>query len=530
MTAEKQKMPNIMIWSWMSSVLHLSCNELLIFAYIFSMSFDNIHRCYTTLNAMEDWFSLSRQAVSRRIQNMVDQELLTKQTLVDSGFIKHNSYSVNMAKVTELCENSDYDTYKNFIESYGSALKQRFPADEIKIDNYLDSLIQWHEVKDTQVCLTMKQISDILLYEDAPDTITEVIELVSKQTKRVVPKVIKSPVSEPSITSDGSLFADIAPKKKPRLTRSMQAQEDKRQMAVDFVVHNYSGNEEIIDAINEYLDTPEGKKFTPDQWRKQLNNMYTYGITPERILEGINLSCANGWKSLYPKANGEADMRKKMELIDDYVSKECNNDSEIKDVLYAYLFEVPKAKSFSANQFKYALDDLSEICTTNEAKLQSIKMAYKRGWSALAYADSTVSASDAVVDMEPKHAAVNDFIKAGYYYLVDGLQDVLHKYVDTTANGRSMSLDAFKIVLENLRLYCLNDSEKISKVKLAIQNNYKYFATEDYAETRRLATKSEDRESAARSADHFRMTAVYAEMCKNPNNPKLRGVKLRGGD
>ena len=274
MTAEKQKMPNIMIWSWMSSVLHLSCNELLIFAYIFSMSFDNIHRCYTTLNAMEDWFSLSRQAVSRRIQNMVDQELLTKQTLVDSGFIKHNSYSVNMAKVTELCENSDYDTYKNFIESYGSALKQRFPADEIKIDNYLDSLIQWHEVKDTQVCLTMKQISDILLYEDAPDTITEVIELVSKQTKRVVPKVIKPPVSEPSITSDGSLFADIAPKKKPRLTRSMQAQEDKRQMAVDFVVHNYSGNEEIIDAINEYLDTPEGKKFTPDQWRKQLNNMY----------------------------------------------------------------------------------------------------------------------------------------------------------------------------------------------------------------------------------------------------------------
>lgn len=527
MADREEQMPNIIVWSWMSSALHLKGTELIIFAYIYNVSFDSIHRCYTTLASMEQWFGMTRQAVSRRIQNLVDSGYLTKQTNVEnSGFVKHNSYSVNMANVTEACEASDFDTYKNFIDSYGSVLKSRFPNDAMKIDDYLETLIQWHRTKDVRVTLTMKEISDILLSDDVSDSISDIVGIVA-QYKKPKPITKSSFVEKSAPKISRSLFdVQSKPKRNSKAALKKQWQDENRKMTVDFVVHNLGGNEEIISAVNRFLETDAGKNYTPDQWRQQLNNMYEYGITEDRILSGVNTSYMNGYKSLYVRDRNESDMRKKMKMIEDYVSSECENNTEIKELLLSYLFEVPKARSYSANQFKLILKDLSDLCPTIQDKIASVIYSYTHGYSALAYKASTSQDVSDTVDIDEKHEAVENFIKSGYYYLTDGLAESLHTYIDTTQNGKSMSVDAFRIALENLRLYCLNDSDKVAKVKLAIQNDYKYFATEDYAETRKLRAKQEDRESAAHSADHFRMSRIFAELNSNPNNPKLVGVEV----
>lgn len=528
MTDKSDKMPNIIVWTWMSSVLHLSGMELLIFAYIYSVSFDSVHRCHTTLGSMESWFGLTRQAISRRIQSLVDAGFLTKQTSVDtnSGFIKHNSYSVNMLRVTEMCEEADFDAYKNFIDSYGSVLKARFPSEVVSIDNYLETLIQWHETKDVRVCLTMKQISDILLSDDDASELQDIVKIVSAY-KKVKPRASSTFVEKKKTAKQNTLFDD--PPKKKRNSRSamkMQWFEKKKAMSLDFVYTNLSGNEEILNAINNFLETDNGMNYNPDQWRQQLNNMYEYGITQDRILAGINTSYMNGYKSLYVHDRNEVDMRRKMKLIDEYTENE-----ELKQLLTSWLFDVPKARSYSENQFKLVLGNLSDICPTDDDKINSVMQSYTNGYGALAYKQKFAEDCSAQeVDMSDKVNAIDKFIQDGYYYLVDGLCEALHVYISKTPNGRSMTIDTFNIVLNNLRLFCLNDSDKVSKVNLAIQNNYKYLATEDFAETKRLKSKLETRESAARSADHFRMSMVLAEMKKNPNNPKLKDVSIKAGE
>ena len=119
--------PNIIMWSWMRTVLKLSGSELLIFSYLFSQTFDSVHKCYTCLSDMTEWFGITRQTISRNIDKLVEKNFVSKECLADitNPIIKHNNYSVNTEYITELCENSDYNSYSNFLDSYRMILHQK---------------------------------------------------------------------------------------------------------------------------------------------------------------------------------------------------------------------------------------------------------------------------------------------------------------------------------------------------------------------------------------------------------------------
>lgn len=521
MAEKKSSMPDIMVWSWMSA-LDLSGVELLIFAYIFSNAFDNVHRCYTKLNEMEEWFGLTRQAVSRRIESLVNKNYITKQvtTEINPGFLKHNSYAVNMQTITDILTECDDDVYNNFMSSYGNILKQKFPQDSSRIEDYIQKMCDWHHAKNVQVCLTIKQLSDLMLSEDTVDMATAlgIIEKVKDPKKASKKDFIEKTTKKPNTLFD-------SPKPKSRRTKKNEWDVEKQTMTTDFVYMRLKGNEEILDAIKQFLKTDAGRNYTPDQWHQQLENLYDYGITPERMLSGIRLSYMNGYRSLYLVDKSEVDMRKKMKLIEDYVKNECDDNEELKEVLLSYIFEVPKGKSFSERQFKIALDNLSDICVTTEEKLSSVKNSYAHSYSSLAYRSQT-NDTQIEVDMDEKHKCVDKFISDGYYYMVDGLSEALHSYVNTK-QGKSMDISSFNIVISNFRLFCLNDNDKVAKVLLAIQNNYKYLATEDYDETKKLKAKLESRQSMADSLDHARKSRVIAQKLKTPNDPRLKDVPLR---
>ena len=533
--------PNIVMWSWMRTVLRLCGSELLIFSYIFSQTFDSSHRCYACLVDMEDWFGVTRQTISRNIDRLVEKGFVFKECKQDliNPIIKHNSYMVNIPNVTELCENADKDSYQNFLDSYRSLLKQKFPEDGTKIDDYLNELMTWHENKNLEVCVKLNDLAS-LIYRTSEDNkpITDVLESVRKTNKKLKASPEKSYIDKSSadvlnpkqkkpLSDDGQteLFS-AKPKRKSKKAVRAEWDADKRAMNTDFVYIRIGGNEKLLELLNKFLDTDNGQSYTPNQWEEQLETLYTYGRTPERMIEGVRISYMNNYRQLYIVDKSEVDMDKKLNAIDKYVEEFADNNDELRSLLCSYVTEVPKGKSFTESQFKLQLKTLTSLCKTTEDKIASVEIAYARSYQSLAYPSNSIGNgnSSIVVDEDKKIEKVRSFIKTGYYQLCDGLEDALITYVKETDAGRKMSYNAFCNILDNLRLYCLDDVDKVGKVKLAIQNNSSKFATEDYDETRRLRNKLVTRESKAQSLDRSRQQKVIMAKMKNPNDPRLVDV------
>jgi hypothetical protein len=234
----------------------------------------------------------------------------------------------------------------------------------------------------------------------------------------------------------------------------------------------------------------------------------------------------NNYRQVYILDKSEVDMDKKLNAFDKYVEEFADNNDELRSLLCSYVTEVPKGKSFTESQFKLQLKTLTSLCKTTEDKIASVEIAYARSYQSLAYPSNSMGNgnSSAFVDEDKKIEKIRSFIKTGYYQLCDGLEDALITYVKETDVGRKMSYNAFCNILDNLRLYCLDDVDKVGKVKLAIQNNSSKFATEDYDETRRLRNKLETRESKAQSLDRSRQQKVIMAKMKNPNDPRLVDV------
>lgn len=537
---KKTSIPNIIMWSWMRTVLDLTGTELLIFAFVFSQTFDNLHKCYTCLSEMENWFGITRQTISRNIDNLCAKGFVEKETLHDivNPMIKHNSYKVCVPYITRLCENSDYNSYTNFLDSYGAILKQKFPEDSKTIDQYLESLSTWHKNKDIEVTITLNELAQLICSDSNEEhenySIANMLKNIRKNKVKKNPEyayINKDKLGNEEHKQEQNVGFNFQPKQKRTSTRAKKEEWDKtkREMVHNFVYMRLGGNEELFELLNNFLDTDNGKSYTPAQWSQQLDNLYEKGRTIERMIDGVKTSYMNNYRSLYIADKSEVDIDLKLREIKRYVDDNCEGNAELKDLLEAYVTEVPKGKSYTVKQFKLALSNLSMICKTTEEKINSVKTSYANSYSALAYANNfstNSSTTSTEVDVEKKVESVKNFIANGYYYLCDGLEDALMCYVQTTQAGKSVSAQAFDIMLSNLRIFCLDDADKVSKVNMAIQNNSTKFATEDFEETKQIKSRLQTRESVAQHLDRSRKLAVIKEKQKNPKNEKLIGVTV----
>ena len=537
MSSNKSSIPNIVIWSWMRTVLDLSGTELLLFAFIFSQTFDNVHKVQTCLSEMESWFGITRQTISRNVDSMCSKNYVIKETYQDSinPMIKHNTYRVHIEFITQLCEDSDYSSYNNFLDSYRHVLKQKFPEDSKTIDEYLEDLSTWHKNKDTSVKIKLCELARLVSHTYDPDvSVSDALSKINKTEKTLhksressfIQKDFPEP-SEQTSTSAKKLFSE--PKKKSKKALHNEWDIAKREMSHNFVYMRVGGNEELHELLNNFLDTDNGRSYTPIQWEQQLENLYRYGRTPERMIEGVRTTFMNNYRSLYLVDKSEVDIVEKLNEVDVYVAKEGENSEELKDLLCSYITDVQRGKSSTLKQFRLALKNLSLLCPTLEEKIKSVETSYANGYASLAYPNNKFTQqtnSNTEIDIDKKIDRIHKFISDGYYYLCDGLEDLLISYVKTTSNGKSMSYDKFCIILDNLRLLCLDDDDKIVKVKFAIQNDSDKFATEDFDETRKIKAKFETRETMATSFDRSRKSRVMQAKQRNPKDPRLCNVDL----
>ena len=542
MTNDKKhstSIPNIIVWSWMRTVLNLSGSELLIFAYIFSQTFDNVHKCYTCLSDMEMWFGMSRQTISRNIDKLCARGFAEKEILQDSinPMIKHNNYKVCVEYITKVCERADYDSYSNFLDSYRFILKQKFPDDSSTIDDYLEILSTWHQNKNIKVCVTLNEIAQLISFGDDSANgdvrLSDMLNVIRSNDKiSNVSTQSHSKTSSGATRKTNNLFDSVKPKRKSKKSKQLEWYTEKKNITQNFVYMRLGGNDELQELLYKFLETDNGMSYTPPQWEQQLENMLEHGRTIDRMISGVKMSYMNNYRSLYIADRSEVDMNEKFSEIEKYVSEICENNKELKDLLISYVTEVPKGKSYTIKQFKLVLDNLTNLCPTTDDKIKSVRISYANSYSALAYPKQIISSKSSTNsdsesnDIEEKLNIIKQFISDGCYYLCDGLEDNLIEYVNNTRYGRSVDASTFKTMLDNLRLFCLDDTEKVAKIKLAIQNNYSRFATEDFSETAKLRESYRSREDVAQHSDRSRKLAVYKEQQKHPNNPKICGVKI----
>lgn len=528
---EKETMPDITIYSWMRTALGISGIELIIFAYLFTKTFDNVHRCFTSLDTFSEWFGVTRQAISRHMKNLVNAGMIDIVTYKNekNTMLKHNSYIVKMDRVTELCE-ADEDSYKKFLFTYSNMLKNKYPKDTMAIDSYIDKLFQWHKVKDIELCVTLSELANMICEEtDTVMRFTDVLNLVRDRESKLHRHRASSFTARKMEDCNSDTGKLVEQQKARRKTDRSGWQEKKAAMTDDFVTMRLGGNAELRELIFGFLDTTSGRSYSPKQWEQQLETMYTHGRTIERMIDGVRRSYMNNYRSLYLVDKSEVDIPQKLVEISVYVNSNADGDNELQSLLEAYVTETSKGKGCSINQFRLMLENLSEICTTTEQKIESVKRSYSNSYAALAYKSSNngqYQATNAEVDIDKKKEAVSEFIKSGYYQLCDGLEKSLISYIENTQNGRSMPYESFCIALENLRLFCFDDIEKVSRVRTAIQTNANRFATEDYAETNKLKARLETRETMAKSLDRTRKQKVETEKMRNPDDDRLKDVVI----
>ena len=511
----------------MRTVLGLAGTEILIFSYVYSQSFDSIHKCYTPLCEMEDWFGVTRQTISRIIDRMECKNYFIKETHQDTHnpMIKHNSYQVNMTTISELCENSDHDSYKNFLDSYSYVLKSNFPSCSGTIDSYLDSLLQWHRNKNISIKVTLNDLATILESNNGDCSISDIISNITK--KKTDNKISLPTIKQSAQTKKSDKLFGEQKKKSTRTTKN-EWLVTKQEMSKEFVFMRAGGNLDLLNALCDFLSTKNGQSYSPAQWENQLDNLYKYGRTVERMIEGVRNSFMNNYRALYIVDKSEIDIDKKLSEIDRYVSNNGNNE-ELKKWLCLYVTEVPKGKSSTITQFKLMLENLDKICNTESEKVESVKVSYTNSYSALAYKTTSASSNTTIAetDMEAKETLIHEFIKTGYYQLCDGLEQSLLDYIHTTSNGMGMACNKFEIALNNLRLFCLEDDDKVNKVRFSILADKPYLATEDFEETRKLKARLETRETMATSMDRSRKLRVEQEKLKHPNDPRLKDVVVQ---
>lgn len=524
---KQQPMPDIIVWSWMREALKLSGVELLLFAYLFEITFDGVHKCFEKLLDLEYWFGLTRQALSRHIDKMVSKNILHKDCKQDATnpMIKHNSYAINIEYVTRVCEQADFETYKNFLESYRVLLAKKFPLEQVKIDSYIDNLEQWYYNKNIKIVVTFNQLVQLMRSENVEEVTLDNLLKTIQTIQPKVPELNKK--STKQTKKSGTLLEK--PKRKSKQTLKNEWDKEKRSMNQDFVMYRAKNNEELLSLLDSFLDTDNGRSYTPAQWGQQLDYLFKHGRTVERMIEGIRFSYMNNYRSIYIVDKSEVDIDEKLEIIEEYVREEGENSSELREYLMDYVLETPKGKSYTVKQFKLALKTLTSLCESLQAKINSVKTSYANSYAALAYPQTQgtqTSTQNVEVDMEEKETLVNEFIAKGYYYLIPELKQLLLQYIKTVPAGKSMAKELFALNLDNLRLFCFLDDVKVQKVKMAILNNYQKFATEDFEESKRLKARFETRESHADDLDRTRKQNVLDAKRKNPNNPLLQEVEL----
>lgn len=551
------QMPNFVVWNWMREALELSGTNLMIFAYVYSQSFDGVHYSTTSLSTMEKWFGITRQTISRNLERMPYVKKLTYVNPEVNNF-KYNYYRVDMEEILKICMNKGTSIYDDFMLSYKNILLLKFPEDDKEIDDYFDTMLNWHKLSNATYTVDFKTITtivDMLMNSSVPEekSFRSIIETLSKNNisqgyisdsevlKDTVsptdasepPPEISNTVEKPKVTGKfkaTELFKPTKPKKESKQARLNRERAEMDAMTRDFVLTYADNNSELLDILDAYLDFRVTSFITPAQWSANLKLFRKVHKTVPEMISGATTALAAGYRKLaYENQQTIIADNYKFErnnLVKEFVANYGEGNADLESVLLKYSEEVADRKNVTPNQFSVLLKNLHKLCPTTEQKLESVTNAYASGWSALAYANrfndcTTSSASNTVIDKDKKLSIIDKFFTDGFYYLTPEIKELLIQYITETKSGRNMSANRFSLSLDFLRLHCPLEEHKITAIKEAILKDTEYLCREDFNDTKQAKKAYNSLENRAYNMDRNRKQTAHRYYMEHPTDPRF---------
>lgn len=547
------QMPNFVVWDWMREALGLSGTNLLIFAYVFSQSFDGVHYSTTSLSTMEKWFGITRQTISRNLDKMPYVKKMTYMNEEISKF-KYNYYRVDMGAVLDICMKQGTSVYNDFMLSYKNILLLKFPEDDKDINTYFDTMLDWHKLNTTTYNIDFRTITTIVDMinnsQISNDTsFNSVLSMVNNGSFNpgyvAIPKTsttsnsmgaLSAPTvcEPPKSTAPGKfkateLFKPVKSKKESKQARLNRERAEMDAMTNEFVLTYGDNNQELLELLNSYLDFRVNSFITPSQWAANLRIFRQVNKSVPEMISGATTALAAGYRKLAyeNKKDVAINLHKKERenMVLQFVSEHGDGSKELESILLKYADEVATRKDTSPNQFSVLLKNLHRLCPTLEQKIESVTNAYASNWSALAYANrfstSTTTSDNVIVDESEKLSFVDKFFSDGFYYLTPEIKDLLIQYIRDTKSGRGMTSGKFKLALDFLRLHKPLETHAITAIKEAILKDTDYLCREDFNDTKQAKQAYQSLENRARNMDRNRKQKAHRYYVEHPDDPRF---------
>lgn len=558
------EMPNFVVWDWMRRGLNLKGSNLLIFAYLYSQSFDGTHACTTSLATMSEWFGLTRQTISKTIDSMPYIKKLVSQEHNSGSFYTYNYYRVDIDALLQYCHNIGGSVYESYMLSYKQILQLKFPEDEKEIDEYFESIMDWHSNLSTQDINKVNAIAKLgdnvrtnpedyikQVFSQAITSALEQISTISLSTNsNTAVSASKTPnnAKSPAPTRKRNCVTTLLPKTKSVKSKSKEQIRNENldkcsKYLTSFIALTYNGDRELEESLQNYLSNRILMGLSFDQWRVMLDSFHnsTKGMPISELKSIVDKAFIGNYKNLYygnSPINNQSPIKKTatveslLSLIDEFVINYGESNEELKEVLYNYAEEVAYINGVSVAQFKQLLNNLHRNCPQLQDKLISVQDAFAGGWKSFVPVSThnnkfgTQNNVVVAVDMDKKMECIDNYISYSYWYQYPNIKKLLVRYINETNSGKGMTLRQFKDALMYLRLHSPQANDVERGVSEAIMKDTKYLCREDFKDTAQANKAYNSLEDRAHNMERNRRAECEKLKKANPNNPIVANLEL----
>ena len=130
----------ISIAPWMINELKLAGNSLILFAYIFIQSLDNVHPALTDVPTLAKLCNVTNQTLVRTVEKL---PYLVKSASQDhtKGFYMFNFYRIDYLSILKLLEQTGNQSYQKYIDYYRKRIEASNPKNKKVTDNYVNNAL-----------------------------------------------------------------------------------------------------------------------------------------------------------------------------------------------------------------------------------------------------------------------------------------------------------------------------------------------------------------------------------------------------
>lgn len=565
------EMPNFVVWDWMSSGLHLKGTNLLIFAYLYSQSFDGAHACTTSLTTMSEWFGITRQTISKNIDMMPYVKKFVSQEHSSGNFYTFNHYKIDTEALSQHCIGLGGSVYESYMLSCKQILELKFPDDTKAIDDYFEDITEWHTNFTRDEANKIAAISRLgeVVGNESDNCIKEMFaDAIAKVLKQLSPELMNTTIAENTVSKSTSIKQNsrtankitvpattrtrsntsLLPPPKPKTKQKTKAEIRNENLKIcseyttSFVAINYKGNQELERSLNNFLSVRISKGLSYEQWVVMLDKLMreTRGLDISEIVSLSDTAFVRNYMDIYytptntsKRTKQSATVEEMYDIVDDYVTKYAEENDELRNVLYNYCEDVAFVNELTHNQVKQLLTNLNRIAPDISDKIICVQNAYAGGWRSFNVAsngnnrNSTASNSNAVaIDMDKKLDCIDKFISFSYWYETPNIKKLLVRYINETNAGKAMSLRQFKDALMYLRLHAPQSHDVERNVLEAITKNTTYLCREDFKDTAMAKKAYNSLEDRASNMERNRRASCEELKKKNPDNPLVANLEL----